>query len=36
METNEMRDKMQMDKKAVNVMLEEMEDERQKEAKLIR
>ena len=31
-----MRDKMQMDKKAVNVMLEEMEDERQKEAKLIR
>jgi len=36
MDSNEMRDKMQSDKKAIVIKLEEAEDERQKEAKLIR
>lgn len=36
LETNEIRDKMQFDKKAMIVKFEEVEDERQKEAKLIR
>jgi len=35
-ETNEIRDKMQFDKKALVLKFEEVEDERQKEAKLIR
>ena len=36
LETNEIRDKMQFDKKGLVVKFEEMDDERQKEAKLIR
>merc|ERR1711992_442867 len=35
-ETNDLRDKMQFDKKALVLKFEEVEDERQKEAKLIR
>ena len=35
-ETTEIRDKMQFDKKALVLKFEEVEDERQKEAKLIR
>jgi len=35
-ETNDLRDKMQFDKKAIVQKFEEVEDERQKEAKLIR
>jgi len=36
LETNDLRDKMQFDKKAMVLKFEEVEDERQKEAKLIR
>jgi len=36
LETNDLRDKMQFDKKAIVQKFEEVEDERQKEAKLIR
>jgi len=36
LETNELRDKMQFDKKAIVMKFEELDDERQKEAKLIR
>jgi len=36
LETNDLRDKMQFDKKAMVQKFEEVEDERQKEAKLIR
>lgn len=36
LETNEIRDKMQFDKKAMVVKFEEYDDERQKEAKLVR
>ena len=35
-ETTEMRDKMQFDKKGLMVKFEEIEDEMQKEAKLVR